>query len=58
MFTNLDHSEENIWTIKEEVTGGQRKFHDEEFHDLYDYQVLERSIREGWDGQSMLHAWA
>jgi hypothetical protein len=47
MFTNLEHAEDNIWTIREEVTGGWRKFHAEELRDLYDYQVLERSIQEG-----------
>jgi hypothetical protein len=47
MFTNLEYDEENIWTVREEGTGGWRKFHNEEFHDLYDYQVLERSRQEG-----------
>jgi hypothetical protein len=47
MFTNLEHAEENIWTIREEVTGGWRKFHNEEFHGLYCYQVLESSSQEG-----------
>jgi hypothetical protein len=35
MFSNSEHAEENIWTKREEVTGGQRKFCNEEFHDLY-----------------------
>jgi len=64
MFTNLKHAEENIWTIREEVTGGWRKFH----NDLYSSSNIKviklrtvrwvRHVARMWDGVKQIHGTA
>jgi hypothetical protein len=36
---------ENIWTEKDEVTGGWRKLHNEELHSLYSSPSIIRMIK-------------
>jgi hypothetical protein len=33
--TSLELFQENIWSIRAEITGGRRKLHEEELHNLY-----------------------
>jgi hypothetical protein len=38
-------AQENVWTEEDEVTGGWRKLHNEELHDLYSSSSIIRIIR-------------
>jgi hypothetical protein len=44
--------------LRDEVTGGWRKLHNEELHSLYSSPVLLGWSRQGgWDGRGMWRTW-
>jgi hypothetical protein len=57
MTTAEQGAEEDIWTKRDEVTGGWRKLHNEELHDLYSSPSIIRIINWGRRGTLIGYWW-